>query len=216
MAKKSDTDSIAMLSKDELTEYYGKNKHDIYAAHRLWCLANPEIPINFSAEFVGLLERLEKLVELNGSNVTSPDVLLDSLIDSIYSDCRALFCENTKYSENYTLQNCLRITNTAVIDNAVTWINEIIDKKDFSDEIVKDYSFRGWVKFVTDKAVAHKDNLTEDEREKIRYKNKFLNNAVNVFEFSRYIFEVHCIYQKVIINFCEIELHRYNLSKEKT
>lgn len=203
---------LTKLSKDELIELYNKYRTP-NISHRLWCLTHPEIPINFSTEFVKLLEKIEKLIELNSNGVLSPDVILDALIDSIYSDCRGLFCENERNSKNYTLQNCLKI---AKIDNAVIWINEIIDKKEFSDNIVRDYSFRKWVKFVTDKSIAHKDNITDDKRKEINYRWQFLNNSENVFEFQYYIFKIHSVYEKAIEHFGEIELYKYNSSKNES
>ncbi|MDC9580431.1 hypothetical protein PSI15_02400 [Xenorhabdus sp. PR6a] len=208
MNTNSDLD-LTKLSKEELIECYGKYKNSAIT-HRLWCLAHPEIPINFSSEFVKLIEKCEKLLELNSNGTLSPNIILDALIDSIYSDCRGLFCENEKNSKNYTLQNCLKIAN---INNAVIQINEIIDKKEFSDEVVRNYSFREWVKFVTDKSIAHKDNLTEDQRQKINYKCKFLNDSTNLLEFLYYLIQIHIVYEKVVMHFGEIELYKYNLSK---
>ncbi|WP_368900331.1 hypothetical protein [Mixta calida] len=185
------------LSKEELIELYVKYKSS-NISHRLWCLTHPDIPINFSTEFVKLLKKIEKLTELNGQGVLSPDIMLDALIDSIYSDCRGLFCEKESYSKNYTLQNCLTIANET---KAVKEINEIIDKKQFKDRVVCDYSFRGWVKLVTDKAIVHKDNLSGEEKQKINYRYEFLNDISNVFEFQYYIFQIHDIYVKVVDSF---------------
>lgn len=199
---------LTLLSKEKLVELYAKYRSASNISHRLWCLEHPEIPINFSSEFVSLLEKIEKLIELNNDSNSPPDILSNALIDSIYLDCRGLFCENEKNFKNYTLQNCLKI---AYLNNAATKVDEIIDKKEFSDEIVRDYSFRKWVKFVTDKSIAHKDNLTKDERQKIRHRFKFLNDSSNLFEFQYYIFQIHNIYEKIINDFAEVELKKYKL-----
>ncbi|MCQ8380406.1 hypothetical protein JEK38_10040 [Klebsiella pneumoniae] len=200
---------LTKLSKEELIELYEKHKSS-NIAHQLWCLTHPDIPVNFSSEFVKLIEKLEKLVELNSQGETSPDILLDALIDSIYSDCRGLFCEKSDDSKNYTLQNCLKIANE---NDAVTKIDAIIHRKEFSDEIVCDYSFWKWVKFVTDKAIVHKDNLTEDKKKIIEYRYQFLNNGLNVFDFQYYIVQIHNIYVNVVECFAEDLLSTYNKSK---
>lgn len=211
----NNNESVDKMTRDELTEYYGEHKNNLYAAHRLWCLANPGIPDNFSSEFVILLEKLQKLVELNSNPVEPLDILHRTLIDSIYIDCRALFCEKKgKLPDNYTLQNCFRIAGIAPIDSAIDWVNQIIEKVCFNDEVVKDYSFKEWVKFVTDKTVAHKDSLTEEERNLINHKYKFLTNPYNFSIFQSRIFEIHCVYEKVITHFCEIELFKYQLKNK--
>lgn len=198
------TIDITKLSKTELLELYREHKL-INIAHRLWCLEHTEIPVNFSSEFVKLLEKLNKLVKLNVSGNLSPEIMLDALIDSIYSDCRGLFCENEKNNKNYTLQNCLKV---AGLDEAVADINDLINRKEFSDEVVKDYSFREWVKLVTDKSIAHKDNLTEDIRKKIDYRCSFFNNMENILEFQYYIFQIHRVYEQVVSDFGNNELNK--------
>ncbi|HBE9181822.1 TPA: hypothetical protein KNH08_004758 [Serratia fonticola] len=200
---------LTKLSKEELIELYAKYKSS-NISHRLWCLTHQDIPVNFSSEFVKLIEKLEKLVELNSLGTTSPDIFLDALIDSIYSDCRGLFCEKNGNSKNYTLQNCLNIVNE---NNAVTEIDENINRKEFNDKIVCNHSFREWGKFVTDKAIVHKDNLTEDKKKIIDYRYKFLSDSSNVFEFQYYIFHIHNIYVNIVECFAEDLLSTYNKSK---
>lgn len=201
---------LTKLSKEELIKLYAKYRTS-NIAHQLWCLTHPDIPVNFSLEFVKLIDKLEKLIELNRQEITSTDIMLNALIDSIYSDCRGLFCERTNNSKNYTLQNCLRIANEI---NAVNRINKLIDQKEFSDDIVRNYSFREWIKFVTDKAIAHKDNLTEDQKNIINYRYKFLNNSINVLEFQCYIYDIHNIYVNIVESFVVDILKTYNKSKQ--
>lgn len=201
---------LTTLSQEELIELYKRYRTPIIA-HNLWCRTHPDIPVNFSLAFVRLLEKFEKLVELNDDeDITTPDVMLDALIDSIYTDCRGLFCEKKSLGKNYTLQNCLNIVNEK---KAVEEIDKIIDGKDFNDPIVSNYSFRDWVKFVTDRAIAHKDNLSGSERIAANYRYKFLNNSMNVFEFQYYIYQVHNIYEKIVGDFASEALRNHEASK---
>lgn len=205
----TNTIDLTTLSKEELIEHFVKYR-SLNISHRLWCLTHPDIPINFSFEFVKLLEKVKKLNELNGEGLISPSIILDALIDSIYSDCRGLFCEREGNSKNYTLQNCLMIAHE---NEAIDKINEIINRKEFSDGVVCVYSFREWVKFVTDKAIVHKDNLTEDKRKTINYRYEFMNNSANVFEFQFCIYQIHEVYARVVERFGAEILRTYNKPK---
>ncbi|MDU4129497.1 MULTISPECIES: hypothetical protein [Pantoea] len=205
------TIDLTILSKEELIEIY-ENHNITRIAHYLWCLEHPDIPVNFSSEFVKLLDRIEKLLEMNGDGIESPDILLDALIDSIYTDCRALFCESEGRRKNYTLQNCLNLIDEK---KAVEEINKIIDSRQFEDPIICRYSFRKWVKFVTDRAIAHKDNLEEGEKTTANYRYEFLNNPVNVFEFQLYIYQIHNIYEKIVEKFALDLLEKHKKAKQK-
>lgn len=189
------------LTDEELIELYSKRK-DIRVAHHLWCRTHNDIPINFSGEFVKLLNKIEVLNDSRSIKFPNKEMLLNCLIDSIYMDCRGLFCENESKSrsENYTLQNCLKKAN---LDGAVVEINEIIKNKKFTDNIVKEFSFWGWVKLVTDKSIAHKDSITNENVGLINYRHNFLMNIFNLIEFQTYIYQIHEIYEQVVKDFGE-------------
>lgn len=81
-----------------------------------------------------------------------------------------MFCENPNLKTNYTLQNCLRNAN---YNNEADLIDNILKETNFTDKIVKDISFFNLVKLVSDKSIAHQDNLSEDKRKIIDYRYKF-------------------------------------------
>ncbi|MGC0828459.1 hypothetical protein [Pantoea agglomerans] len=194
------------LTNEQLIEIYAERK-DIRVAHQLWCRTHIDIPINFSNEFVKLLNKFEVLNDSRRESFPNKETLLNCLIDSIYVDCRGLFCESPKQSKNYTLQNCLKISN---LNDAVDRINEIIIEKDFKDELVRYFSFWGWVKLVTDKSIAHKDQITEENIELINYRHKFLLDPDNAIDFQLYIFKIHEIYVKVVNDFGENLLRNHS------
>ncbi|MBS0859604.1 hypothetical protein [Providencia rettgeri] len=200
---------LAVLTEDELIKLYVETSN-IKIAHQLWCLSYPEIPVNFSVEFVNLIEKLERLLTPEIHNLPPSDVIFKSLIDSIYSDCRGLFCENKRYDKNYTLQNCLK---TAGITNAADWIDEILQEKSFTDTTIKDFSFHEWIKFVTDKSIAHKDSLDENERNLINYKHQFFKNPINTNEFTCYIFQAHRVYERAVDHFGAIQKFKFENCK---
>lgn len=202
---------LTSLSKGELIELYEKHKIP-RVAHYLWCLEHPDIPDNFSSAFVRLLDKIGKLLELNGDGIKTPDILLDALIDSIYTDCRGLFCESEGRRKNYTLQNCLKFVDEK---KSVEEINKIINSKRFEDPVTCNYSFREWVKFVTDKTIAHKDNLEDSERVAANYRYEFFNNPFNVCEFQYYIYEIHKIYEKTVERFALDLLEKHNKIKQE-
>ncbi|HDD8623746.1 TPA: hypothetical protein PBO66_004280, partial [Escherichia coli] len=128
-----------------------------------------------------LLARIERVIEKNNEKIKTPDIDLDALIDAIYINCRSMFCEDPNLKTNYTLQNCLRNAN---YNNEADLIDNILKETNFTDKIVKDLSFFNLVKLVSDKSIAHQDNLSEDKRKIIDYRYKFLNDNSNICEFQ--------------------------------
>lgn len=200
---------IRDLAKDELVNQYRKAKEIgcvgrmLPLAHRLWCLAYPGIPENFSSNFTKLLEKLKKLSEMVHSHKQLDEMQFEVLVDSIYMDCRSMFCENDRQTGNYTLQNCLR---TADVTNAATWMDDIFKKQVFTNEKVKSYSFFSWVKFVTDKSLAHKDPVPTDKQELLGYRYDFFRDEMNIHQFTGIIFRANEIYAKTVCHYAEIQV----------
>lgn len=119
------TIDLADLSEDDLLDLYSMHK-SVNIAHQLWCRRYEKIPGNFSKIFVTLLERIERVTEKTSEGVKTPDIDLDALIDTIYIDCRSMFCENPELKNDYTLQNCLRKAN---YHNEASFIDNILQKK---------------------------------------------------------------------------------------
>lgn len=200
---------IRDLTKDELVKQYHEAKkigcvgRMLPPAHRLWCLAYPGIPENFSSNFIKLLEKLERVAEMVHSDKQPDEMQFEVLVDSIYMDCRSMFCENDRQTGNYTLQNCLR---TAGVTNAATWMDEIFKKQAFTNEKVKSDSFFSWVKFVTDKSLAHKDPVPTDKQELLDYRYDFFRDEMNLHEFTFIIFQANEVYVKAVTHYAEIQL----------
>lgn len=207
---------IRDLTKDELVNQYRKAKEIncvgrmLPLAHRLWCLGYPGIPENFSINFIKLIEKLERVAEMVHSHKQSDEMQFEALVDSIYMDCRSMFCEHYRQTGNYTLQNCLR---TAGATNAATLMDKIFKKPAFTNEKLtnekmKSGSFFLWVKFVTDKSLAHKDPVPTDEQELLDYRYDFFRDEMNLHEFTFIIFQANEIYVSAVTHYADIQLFR--------
>ncbi|ECH8535546.1 hypothetical protein GT04_004375 [Salmonella enterica subsp. enterica] len=142
-----------------------------------------------------LLNRIDRLNTRNAEGIVTPEVDLDALIDIIYVNCRSLFCEDPNLKKNYTMQNCLR---SAGYKDEADLMDEVIQGKEFSDKRIQKYSFKEWVKFVTNKSIAHKENLSESKTELLEYRYAFLNDNINLCEFQYYIYRIHNVYEEIV------------------
>lgn len=205
---------LMTLSRDELLELYRQSKSS-NVAHRLWCLDHKDIPINFSINFQYLLKKLESLFDaqclLDEATIDGDTdrldiltIMLEGLIDSIYMECRSMFCERKK--DNYTLQNSLKVAN--FIDEAGK-IEKIIREERFEEPIAQKCSFWLLVKTVADKKIAHKDVLTEIDSQQIDYRFEFLLNPLSNATFLSYLYDIHGVYERAVMQYVDDELKAY-------
>ncbi|HFG6592184.1 TPA: hypothetical protein ACGHH5_003200 [Salmonella enterica subsp. enterica serovar 1,4,[5],12:b:-] len=196
-------------SEDELLNLYSKH-NGINIAHELWCRRYKKIPQNFSKVFMTLLERISRVTEKNSEGVQTPDIDLDALIDTIYISCRSMFCEDPDLKKNYTIQNCLR---KAKYDKEAALIDSILLEENFTNEVMKNESFFSLVKLVSNKSIAHQENLSATKSEKVDYRYVFLNENVNVLEFQYYLFKAHKVYESVVKKYADKLLYDSKESK---
>lgn len=112
----------------------------------------------FHKKFVKLRLKVHKILDNQYEN----NMDYETLVHSILIDCRAIFLENTKQTQNSTLQN---IYKNRGLDDYAAGIDEYFDK------IVKNgKSRKEIIKGFVDKRLAHCDFLEEDE-EKILEEN---------------------------------------------
>jgi len=184
----------------ELVEICQKYRH-ISSFHELFCViyGNKDIHREFSNIFYNVITKLEVVPNLRytlrkiGYKEEAVAAIVNGVINSIYSDFRALFFEKGDNKENYTLQNCLReIGCNSEANNIDNILREELS--------LTGRSFKETIKTITDKSVAHFDGkISSNDLLLIRDKYKYVLESESRIGFLRVMASAHSIYQKVVI-----------------
>lgn len=206
----------AKILGEKSTSQEEPSPYALRVAHRIFCLNHPSIPNNFSNIFVTLIEKMEALadIELSVDEILHKELTIKVYIESIYSDLRSVFLENERMVKNYTLTNSVKLTQGPIekklaelkVKDDIGDINKILDEKRFSDEDIKDKSFRELIKLITDKTIAHKDEINEENLSIIEKRYDFLKIGLTKSEITSYIYDIHNIYEKVVFNYAKRKL----------
>lgn len=185
-------------------------------AHAIFCLNHPNIPNNFSNIFVTLIDKMDALadIEFSRDKILHRELTVKVYIESIYSDLRAIFLENEEKVKNYTLANSVKLTQGPIekklaelnFKDDIGDINKILNEKRFSDENIKDKSFRDLIKLITNKTIAHKDEINQKNINIIEKRYDFLKSSITKSEITSYIYDIHNIYEKVVFNYAKKRL----------
>lgn len=185
----------------------------LQVAHAIFCLNHPKIPNNFSNIFVTLIDKMNAVadIELSQEKILHKELTIKVYIESIYSDLRAIFLENEENFKNYTLVNSVKLTQGPIekklaelnFKDDIGKINEILSEKRFSDKNIKDKSFRDLIKLITNKTIAHKDEINEKNINIIEKRYDFLKVGITKNEVTSYIYDIHAIYEEVVFNYAK-------------
>ena len=125
----------------------------------------------FKKNYDEQIEKIQRKMDYfcyRNQNILNDDKFLeDMFLESILVDVRALLMENKRHKKNYTIQNNFSVNadnnEDSIYLKVINEIDSFVTESKLSDN---ETTFYEAVKFYTDKFIAHRDNITQEDVDK--------------------------------------------------